>query len=62
MKISAAMNSFHDMMKAKSATVTMPGSTSGRKTRRRICSELQPSITEASSISRGMPSKLLRIR
>ena len=35
MNTSAAMNSFQDVMKANSATVTMPGTTSGRQTRRK---------------------------
>jgi hypothetical protein len=39
MKISAPMNSFQDVMKEKSATVTIPGLTDGRKIRHGICVE-----------------------
>ena len=62
MNTSAAKNSFQELMKANSATVTSPGTASGRKmcvSRRKA---EQPSIIAASSISRGMASKALRIR
>ncbi|MNU10498.1 hypothetical protein D3C72_2576770 [compost metagenome] len=62
MKISADRNSFQLAMKANSATVTMPGITSGRKMRTRIWNDIAPSTLAASSSSRGMASKLLRIR
>ncbi len=58
---SAPRYSFHDVMNANSATVMIAGTTAGRKIRRRICSELAPSIIAASSSSRGTASKLLRM-
>ena len=62
MKISAARNSFHEVMKANSATVTSAGTASGRKMRVSRRQAEQPSIIAASSISRGIASKLLRMR
>ena len=58
---SAPRNSFHDVMNANSATVTIAGTTAGRKTRRRTWNALPPSMTAASSSSRGTASKLLRM-
>ena len=62
MKMSAARNSFQELMKANSATVTSPGTASGRKMRVRRRQAMQPSIIAASSISRGIASKLSRSR
>ena len=58
---SAASNSFHDVMKANSETVMMAGTIAGRKMRTSTCQLLQPSITAASSSSRGTASKALRM-
>ena len=58
---SAPRNSFQDVMKANSATVTIAGTTDGRKTRDRTWNALPPSMTAASSSSRGTASKLLRM-
>ena len=62
MKIRADRNSFQLAMKANSATVTMPGTTSGMKMRVSVCIEVLPSTRAASSSSLGIPSKELRIR
>src|ERR1700689_359499 len=62
MKISAARNSFHELMNANSATVTIAGTARGRKMRVKRLQAEQPSIIAASSISRGIDSKLLRMR
>ncbi len=45
------------MMKAKSATVTIAGTTEGMQMRISNCKVLHPSITAASSSSRGTASK-----
>ena len=58
---SAARNSFHEVMKANSATVMIAGTTAGRKMRTSTWKLLQPSITAASSSSRGTASKALRM-
>src|SRR5688572_12730499 len=58
---SAPRYSFQDVMKANRATVMIAGSTAGNRMRRRICTELAPSIIAASSNSRGTASKLLRM-
>ena len=47
MKISADRNSFQLAMKANSATVTMPGITSGRKMRTRIWNDIAPGMERA---------------
>ena len=61
MMTSAARNSFHEVMKANSETVMIAGTIAGRKTRTSTCQLLQPSITAASSSSRGTASKALRM-
>ena len=58
---SAPRSSFHEVMKANSETVMMAGTIAGRKTRTSTCQLLQPSITAASSSSRGTASKALRM-
>ena len=58
---SAPRNSFQLVMKAKSATVIIDGTTAGRKTLHRSCQELAPSIMPASSSSRGTASNPLRM-
>ena len=58
---SAPSSSFHDVTKANSETVMMAGTIAGKKTRTSTCQLLQPSMTAASSSSRGTASKLLRI-
>ena len=50
---SAPRNSFHDVTNANSVTVTIAGTTAGMKIERRICHELPPSVSAASSSSRG---------
>ena len=62
MKISAERNSFQLAMNANSATVTIPGTTSGKKMLRSAWNDVLPSTLAASSSSRGMLSKLLRIK
>ena len=62
MKMSAARNSFHELMNANRATVTIAGTASGRKMRVKRFQAEQPSTIAASSISRGIASKLLRMR
>ena len=62
MRMRAARNSFQELMKANKATVTRPGVAKGRKTLVRRFHDEHPSITAASSISRGIASKLLRMR
>ena len=57
----APRNSFQDVMNANSATVTSAGMSDGRNTRNRIWNGPPPSMTAASSSSRGIASKLLRI-
>ncbi len=61
MMTSAARNSFHEVMKAKSATVMIAGTIAGSITRVSTCQELAPSITAASPSSRGTASKALRM-
>ena len=61
MMTSAARNSFHEVMKAKSATVMIAGRIAGSMIRVSTWKELQPSITAASSSSRGTASKALRM-
>ena len=61
MMTSAPRNSFHEVMKANSATVTIAGRIAGRQTWVSTCQVEAPSITAASSISRGTASKLLRM-
>ena len=58
---SAPRNSFQDVTNANSATVTIAGTTAGRKIRTSTCKELAPSVTAASSSSWGTASKLLRM-
>ena len=48
-------------MNAKSVTVTMAGTTAGMKIRAQDLHELAPSVSAASSSSRGTASKLLRM-
>ena len=57
----APKNSFHEVTKAKRVTVMTAGTMVGRKTLRRICKELAPSTSAASSNSRGTASKALRM-
>ena len=57
----APRNSFHEVMKANNATVTIAGRIAGRQMRVRTWKSDAPSMTAASSISRGTASKLLRI-
>ena len=61
MMTSAARSSFQEVMKAKSATVMIAGTIAGRNMRTSTCQLLQPSITAASSSSRGTASKALRM-
>ncbi len=56
------MNSFQDVKKAKSVTLTIPGITNGTKIHHSNWRLLQPSMTAASSSSRGTASKLWRMR
>ena len=58
---SAPRNSFHEVMKANSETVMIAGTIAGRKISTSTCQLLQPSITAASSSSRGTASKALRM-
>ncbi len=53
----APRNSFHEVTKANSATVTTAGTTAGRKIQVRTWSELAPSVTAASSSSWGTAAK-----
>jgi hypothetical protein len=57
---SAPRNSFQDMMKLNSATVTMAGTVEGIYTQRSACTEVAPSTMAASSSSGGTALKLLR--
>ena len=54
-------NSFQDVMNANRATVTIAGTTAGRRHATRTCQVPPPSMTAASSSSRGTASKLLRM-
>jgi hypothetical protein len=57
----APRNSFHDMMKANRATVTIAGLADGMHTLSRTCQDEAPSVTAASSSSRGTALRLLRM-
>ena len=51
------MNSFQAVTKAKTAVAKMPGAETGSSTRRMKPVREQPSISDASSSSRGTASK-----
>src|SRR5205823_13132590 len=57
MKVAARMNSFHAVMKEKSAVMATAGLASGSTMRQKMVPADAPSMMAASSSSRGMVSK-----
>lgn len=56
-RVAARMNSFHAVMKLKSAVTASAGRASGSTTRTKTCPGVAPSMIAASSSSRGIVSK-----